>query len=393
VIAPCVSLDDVIGALAIGRDRELPVVVHGAGTAHDAAVDREIVIDLSALKTIEVDPASRTVRVAPGVTWAELDEATQEHGLAVTGARLSRLGVAGVVLGDGSGWLERALGPTGASLVGAEIVLAGGDVVEVNDPDLLWALRGAGRHFGVVTRVDLRLHAVGPTLLAGFLSFPRDRALEVATAYRDYMHDAPDEVGGGLLLGAGLGGACTLVFSYLGPVEAGEEVIAPLRELGPSLDAVAPVPYRNLQHMWDDSNPVGARAYRRGAFMRRLSDDCLAAAVARADMPAASLSYVFLQPLGGALARIEPDEMAVRIPEAPWAYQCEGLWPPVASLDDGQWAWVDGFADAMRPESLDASYPSLTRRRVVAYGPEGCARLRELARRYDAGNVFGFAEA
>ena len=386
MIARCASRNDVIGALAIGKDRERPIAVRGAGPAEDD--DGAVVVDLSALNAIEIDPASRTVSVGPGVTWAELDGATQEHGLAVTGARLSRLGVAGVALGDGSGWLERALGPTGGDLVGAEVVLADGDVVEAGDDgDLLWALRGAGRHVGVVTRVDLRLHPVGPLLLAGFLSFPRDRALEVATAYRDFMDQAPDGVGGGLLLGAGLGGVCTVVFSYLGPVEAGEEAIAPLRDLGPSLDAVAPVPYRNLQHMWDDSNPVGARAYRRGAFLRALPDAGLAAAIGRADMPAASLSYVFLQPLGGALGRVE--DMALRIPDAPWAYQCEGLWPPVESLDAGQRAWVDGFADALGEESLDAAYPSLARSRGAAYGRDGCERLAELARRYDPRNVFG----
>jgi len=386
VIARCASRNDVIGALAIGKDRERPIAVRGAGPAEDD--DGAVVVDLSALNAIELDPASRTVSVGPGVTWAELDGATQEHGLAVTGARLSRLGVAGVALGAGSGWLERALGPTGGDLVGAEVVLADGDVVEAgDDDDLLWALRGAGRHVGVVTRLDLRLHPVGPLLLAGFLSFPRDRALEVATAYRDFMDQAPDGVGGGLLLGAGLGGVCTVVFSYLGPVEAGEEAIAPLRDLGPSLDAVAPVPYRNLQHMWDDSNPVGARAYRRGAFLRALPDAGLAAAIGRADMPAASLSYVFLQPLGGALGRVE--DMALRIPDAPWAYQCEGLWPPVESLDAGQRAWVDGFADALGEESLDAAYPSLARSRGAAYGRDGCERLAELARRYDPRNVFG----
>ena len=386
MIARCASRNDVIGALAIGKDRERPNAVRGAGPAEDD--DGAVVVDLSALNAIELDPASRTVSVGPGVTWAELDGATQQHGLAVTGARLSRLGVAGVALGDGSGWLERALGPTGGDLVGAEVVVADGDVIEAGDDgDLLWALRGAGRHVGVVTRVDLRLHPVGPLLLAGFLSFPRDRALEVATAYRDFMDQAPDGVGGGLLLGAGLGGVCTVVFSYLGPVEAGEEAIAPLRDLGPSLDAVAPVPYRNLQHMWDDSNPVGARTYRRGAFLRALSDAGLAAAIGRADMPAASLSYVFLEPLGGALGRVE--DMALRIPDAPWAYQCEGLWPPVESLDAGQRAWVDGFADALGEESLDAAYPSLARSRGAAYGRAGCERLAELARRYDPRNVFG----
>jgi FAD/FMN-containing dehydrogenase len=397
-IARCASRDDVIAALAIGTDCELPIAVRSGGTSDAATVDGGIVIDVSALKAVDVDPASRTVSVAPGVTWAELDEATQEHGLAVTGARLSRLGVAGVALADGSGWLERALGPTGASLVGAEIVLADGRVVEANDEgdaDLLWALRGAGSQLGVVTRVDLRLHAVGPTLLAGFLSFPRDRAVEVVTAYRDYMQQAPDEVGGGVLLGAGLGGVCTIVFSYLGTLEAGEEAVAELRELGPSLDAVAPNPYRALQRVWDDGNPAGTRAYVRGAFLGRLSDACLEAAVARADMPAASLSYVFLQPLGGALARRRGDEMALRVPDASWAYHCVGLWPPVASLDDGQLAWVDGFADALGPDALDAAYPSLIGRSagaaelVATYGGDGYERLRRLRRRYDPGDVFG----
>ena len=390
----CASRNDVIAALATGRGREQPITVRGAGTADDVSGGGGLVLDVSALRTIEVDRASLTVSVGPGVTWGELDEATQEHGLAVTGARLSRLGVVGVAIGDGSGWLERALGPTGASLVGAEIVLADGDVIEVNDddePDLLWALRGAGRHFGVVTRVDLRLHAVGPTLLAGFLGYPRDRALEVAHAYRDYMLDAPGAVGGGLLLGAGLGGVCTIVFSYLGPIEAGLEAVAPLRELGPTLDAVSPVPYVHLQHMWDDSNPVGTRSYLRGAFLHRLSDATLAAAVERVNRPAASLSYAFLQPLGGAVARTG-DEMALNIPDAPWAYHSVGLWPPVPSLDDGQRAWVDGLAGAVGPDSLDAAYPSLARSRVAAYGPARSARLDELARRFDPGNAFGFVE-
>ena len=197
------------------------------------------------------------------------------------------------------------------------------------------------------------------------------------------MQEAPDEVGGGLLLGAGLGGVCTIVFSYLGPIEAGEEAVAPLRALGPSLDAVAPNPYAGLQRIWDDSNPVGTRAYLRGAFLRRLSDAGVAGAIARADMPAASLSYVFLQPLGGALARIQADEMAMRIPDAPWAYHCVGLWPPVPSLDDGQLAWVDGFAEAMRADALEAAYPSLAGGCVQAYGPDVCERLEELRRRYE----------
>ncbi len=265
---------------------------------------------------IEIDAAARKARAAPGVTWAEFDEATQEHGLAVTGGRVSRLSVADAALGDGSGWLERSLGTTGASLI--EV---GEDVV------------------------TLRLHAVGPTLLCGFLGFPRDRAVEVARTYRDLMATAPDALGGGLLLGAGLGGVCNVVVCHLGPVEDGERVIAPLRQLGPSLDALAPNPYRAFQRMWDDSHPEGTREHVRRAYVSELTDARLDAVVERANLPAASLSYVFLRPLGG----------AVTDPDAAWACECVGLWPPVPELDAGQIAWVDGLAEAVAPHAVDAA--------------------------------------
>jgi hypothetical protein len=301
-------------------------------------VDGGIVLDVSALDAIEIDAPARLARVGGGVTWGELDAATQEHGLAVTGARLSGLGVAGVALGEGSGWLERALGRTGDSVVGAEVVLADGRVVEA-DEELLWALRGAGGGLGVVTRLDLRLHPVGPELLCGFLSFPRERAAEVARAYRDVMAQAPAAIGGGLLLGAGLGGVCTIVFCFLGSIEEGEEWAAPLRALGPSLDAVAPNPYVAFQRIWDAGNPAGVRAHLTSAFLRELPDDCIDTVLARANLPAASLSYAFLRPLATG-----------------WTYQCAGLWPPVPALDRGQLAWVDGAAEALEPFTSDVPF-------------------------------------
>ena len=335
-IARCASREDVIAALAHAAERGLPVAVRGGGTSELSTVEGGIQIDLADLDAIEIDLPSRTASVGGGVTWADLDEATQEHGLAVTGARLSGLGVAGVALGEGSGWLERALGTTGASVVGGEVVLADGRVVEAaDDAELRSALQGAG--LGVVTRLDLRLHPVGPELLSGFLAFPRERAAEVARAYRDFMADAPPEVGGGLLLGAGLGGVCSIVFCFVGSVEPGEEAVAPLRALGPSLDAVAPNPYRAFQRIWDTSNPPGARAHLRDAFLGELPDEAIDTVVERANLPAASLSYVFLRPLGGAL------DVSGR------ACQCVGLWPPVPSLDPGQVAWVDGFVEAVEP--------------------------------------------
>ncbi len=337
-IARCASREDVVRAVGIGVDRGLELAVRAGGTSDACTVDGGLVIDVSAIDGIEIDVASRTARVGGGVTWGELDAATQEHGLAVTGGRLSGLGVAGVALGEGSGWLERALGPAGASLIGAEVVLADGRVVEA-DAELLWALRGAGAGLGVVTRLDLALHAVGTDLLCGFLNFPRDRAAEVARTYRDQMAQAPAAVGGGLLLGAGLGGVCTIVFCWVGSVEDGEEAVAPLRALGPSLDAVAPNPYVAFQRIWDAGNPPGTRAHLTSAVLEELSDDCIDTVLARANLPAATLSYAFLRPLA-----------------AGWAYQCAGLWPPVPALDRGQLAWVDGSAEAVEPFTIDVPF-------------------------------------
>ena len=386
-IARCASRDDVVAALAVAADRGLPLAVRGGGTSGRAAGDGALVLDLAPMDGIEVDVAARTARVGPGVTWAALDEATQRHGLAVTGARVSRLGVGGVALGDGSGWLERALGPTGASLAGAELVLADGRVLEVGErrsPELLWALRGAGARLGVVTRLDLRLHPVGPVLLCGFLGFPRDRAREVAAAYAAYMRDAPDAVGGALLLGAGRGGVCSIVFCHAGTIADGEAAVAPLRALRPSLDAVAPNEYRAFQAMWDAGNPPGVHAHVRGGYLGELADDGLDVAIAHADRPAAALSHVVLQPLGGALADRAPGEMALRIPDAPWAYRCVGLWPPIPALDDGQVAWVDGFAAALAPATLAAGLPSLAgpgpQELERTYGRDGRERLLALAR-------------
>ena len=397
-VALCGSRDDVTDAVQLATERGFPVAVRCGATSEYATLDDGVLIDVSAIKTVEIDSSARRARVGAGLTWAEMDAATQEHGLAVTGARLSDLGVAGVTLCDGSGWLERSLGPTCLSLIAAEVVLADGDVVEASperNPELLWALRGGGGGLGVVTELEFRLHPVGPTLLSGFLTFPRERAQEVARFYRDYMEAAADEVGGGLVLGAGLGSACTILFCHLGTVEEGERAVAPLRELGPSMDAVAPNEYRSFQVVRDLQNPFGVRAHRRGRFLRELSDEALEVTIAAAERPAATLSHVLLQPLGGAMGRVGRDEIALNLPQSPWAYRCLGLWPPVESLDPGNVQWVNGFAEAIEPFALDATFPSLlsaegdSDRPAAAYSEGGLRRLREAKARYDPGDVFG----
>jgi len=188
-----------------------------------------------------------------------------------------------------------------------------------------------------VTRLDLRLHPVGPELLCGFLAFPRERAAEVARVYRDFMAEASDQVGGGLLLGAGLGGVCSIVFCHLGSVEAGEEAVAPLRALQPSLDAVAPNPYRAFQRIWDTSNPPGVRAHLREASLRELPDEAIDTVIARANLPPR------------ASPTFSSGRSAVRSTSPDGPVSASGCGPPVPSLDPGRVAWVDGLMEAVEP--------------------------------------------
>jgi FAD/FMN-containing dehydrogenase len=323
-IARCSSRDDVIAALALANARGLPFAVRCGGTTAAAVIDQGLVIDVSPMRGIEVDRDARTARVAAGATWSELDAATQEHGLAVTGGRVSWLGVAGVALSEGSGWLERSLGSTHDNIVGAEAVLPDGRIVHGDPPD------GA-----VVTELRLRLHPVGPTLLCGFLGFPRRRAGEIGRAYRDLMAEAPPEVGGALVLFAGRGGSCQITFCFRGDRDEAERWIAELRELGPSLDAVAENPYTALQVMTDTQNPFGMRAELRTTALDTLPDDLLEAIVEASERPAPTLTRITLRPGGGAL-------------QGPrWGCEVLGLWPPIESLDQGALAWLDHTSSAI----------------------------------------------
>jgi FAD/FMN-containing dehydrogenase len=265
---------------------------------------------------------------------------------------------------------------------------------EDENDDLLWALRGGGGNFGIVTELRFRLHAIGPILLSGFLAYRRERAAEVLRFYRGYMEEAPEQVGGGLALFAGRGGNCHVAFCYAGPIEDGERAVAPFRELRPSLDAVRPNEYRAFQAMTDLQNPFGMRCRLRGAFLRELTDEALEVAIAQANRVAPALSHVLLQPVGGAMRRLDPNAMALSVPDARWGYECIGLWPPISSLDRACVDWVDGFAAAMRPFSVGVRYPALVapdegeREKLIASYAPAHATLQRLKARYDPANVF-----
>ncbi len=409
LIARCSSVADVQAALAYAREHELPVAVRcgGHSTPGYSTCDDGLVIDVGPMKAIDIDPEAKTATIGAGLTWGEFDAATQEHGLAVTGGRVSNTGVTGLTLGSGSGWLERMFGISCESLTGAEVVTASGEVVragEDGDPELLWGLRGGGGNFGVVTELTFRLHPAGPLMFGGMLMWPRSEAQRVGRAYRDFMADAPDEIGGGLALISAppmpfvpeelqLQPAVGIIYLYVGPVEDGEKAVAPLRELGPVVEVLAPLPYVGFQQLLDEGSPHGAHEYFRIDWLRELSDDALDAAIEQANAAPSPMTQIVFEPLGGAMDRMDKDSMALSVPDAPWAYHCLGLWPD-AMPDEPNVAWVRGFSEALKPWAIGAAYPNFvaddegSERLISAYGPEKYARLVALKDRYDPDNVF-----
>jgi FAD/FMN-containing dehydrogenase len=409
-IARCQTTEDVVAALACARAHDLPVAVRcgGHSTPGFSTCDGGMVIDTGGLKRVDVDVEAGVATIGGGLTWGELDAATQQHGLAVTGGRVSDTGVTGLTLGSGSGWLERKYGISAQSLLGAEVVLADGTVVragEDGDADLLWALRGGGGNFGVVTELRMKIHPVGPVVLAGMLAYPREQAREIARAYRDFIEQAPDEVGGGLAFVSAppeefvpeemrLQPITGVIWLYVGSIEEGQEWLARWRAMAePALEMVGPMPYVALQQLLDAASPRGIREYFKVDWIRELTDEAIDTIVEQANAAPSPMSQVILEPLGGAMHRIGDGDLSLRIPDAKWSYFCLGLWPDAAD-DEANVAWARGLAAAMKPHALESPYPNFVSpdegqaRLVEGYGEEKYARLAQLKRRYDPDNVF-----
>jgi FAD/FMN-containing dehydrogenase len=410
LIARCESVQDVAAALAYARREELEVAVRaGSHSAPGfATTEGGLVIDLSPLKAIHVDPARRIAWVQPGVLWGELDAATQEHGLAVTGGRVSSTGVAGFTIGSGSGWLERKMGLAADNLRAARVLTADGQIVtasETENADLFWALRGGGGNFGIVVEFEFALRPVGPIVLGGMMLWPRERAREVMETYRDLMVDAPDSLGGGLVLMSApplptvpleLQGrpAVGVLVVYAGAPDRGAAHIAPLRALNPVVDAVQPMPYTALQSMLDGpGDAVKLRGYYKFSFIDTLTDGALDSILASAGSAPSTASVVLLHPLGGAYGRVGAMDTALGHRDADWGIQVLAQWLE-PERDTTNRNWVRAFTDALSPWARPASFPNFiadagdadgVRR---AYGPERYARLVEAKDRWDPDNVF-----
>ena len=315
-VARCSHPHQVSAALAFARVRDLRVAVRGGGhsVAGLSLVEDGLVIDVRGLRELVVDPERRVARVGGGLTWAEVDAATQEHGLAAVGGRVSSTGVAGLTLGGGSGWLERKHGLACDNVLAVELVTAAGEPIRATadeHPELFWALRGGGGNFGVVTAIELALHPVGPEVLGGLVLFPRSQARETLRRFRDFMRDAPDEVSLAYVfltapdedgIPEELRGrpAVAIAGMHAGAITDAEAALAPIRA-GAALDAFAPTTYAAFQSSLDD--PPGYRNWWTAEYLDDLGDDAIDAIVALGDDLPAGPAQIFIPAWGGEVAR------------------------------------------------------------------------------------------
>ena len=413
LIARCTGPEDVATAIGLAREHGLPVSVYGGGhnVTGNAVCDDGLTIDLRPMKAISVDPATRTCRAAGGATWGELDAATQEHGLAVTGGRMSTTGLGGLAVGGGSGWLERSCGYTVDNLISVEVVTADGEIRTASadeNADLFWGTRGGGGNFGVVTSFELRLHRVGPTVLGGMLIYPAAMAPEVLANFRDVMADASDEVGAGVTLTTAPAAdfvpepvrgrpVVGIIAMYAGPVDEAEDALRPLREFGPpAVDMVQPMPYLEVQQLIDADYPAGQRNHWTGDFLTGLPDEAIQILCRFQLTKPSPHTQILVLPGGGAVARVPDGTMACgHDRRAPFNLHITSLWANPGD-DEANVAWTRELSAAMKPFTTGRVYVNFIgdegEQRVVAAfgGAESYARLQKLKRRWDPGNLFRF---
>jgi FAD/FMN-containing dehydrogenase len=400
LIARCAGVADVQTAVDFARTHGLRLSVRGGG--HSApgygTNDGGLVIDLSPMKGVRVDPAARTVEAQGGVLWRDLDHETQAFGLATTGGTVSNTGIAGLTLGGGLGWLMGRHGLTIDNLIAADVVTADGrfrTASAAEDKDLFWALRGGGGNFGVVTSLQYRLHPL-TTVLGGLVIHPLDHARDVLRFYRDFCAGLPDEAEAyaGVLTSPEGQPVVALILGYNGPIADGEKVLAPARRFGrPVADLVGPMPYGARQTLLDEPNARhGLHRYWRSAFTERLADEFIDGVVDGASRFSSPLSAIVFFYLHGAATRVRPEATAFAARRALWDFDVIGQWAEGAE-SSRHVAWVRELWGRLEPHVEGSGYvnhlaeddrPEKVR---ASYG-ENYQRLRELKKVYDPTNLF-----
>jgi FAD/FMN-containing dehydrogenase len=412
-IARCAGVADVVAAVRFARERDLEIAVRGGGhnVAGTAVCDDGIVIDLSAMRAVWVDPSSRTARVQGGALWGDVDHETQAHGLATTGGIVGHTGVAGLTLGGGLGFLMRAHGLTIDNLVAAEVVTADGSIVQASadeHPDLFWALRGGGGNFGVVTSFRFALRPVGPTVMAGPVFWAAEDTTDVLRFYRDFAAEAPDELGTVIRLGTvpplavipealHWRPALAVICCYAGATQDGERAIRALRRFGtPLVDLISPTPYAAFQGGMDDTVLHGWHYYWKSANLAGLSDDTIAVIADHAYAATSPRSYSAIFHMGGAVARVPEGATAYAAREVNHNIIIDAVWLPDGSgaHAEAETAWARRFLQALRPHRAAGVYVNFldsdddTARVREAYGDRIYRRLAEVKSRYDPDNTF-----
>lgn len=406
LIARCPSAHDVAAAVRFAADNNVLIAVKGGGhnVAGTATCDGGLMIDLSRMNDVTVDPQARLASAGGGATWADVDAATQAHGLAAPGGLVSKTGIAGLTLGGGLGWLRRKHGLSCDNLASVEIVTADGEIriaSESENAGLFWGVRGGGGNFGVVTRFDYRIHPLGPEAMFCFVLYPLEDGRSVLRQWRDFCASAPDEICSIVLCGTTPGEEpfpeeihgrpfVALATLYAGSVEEGERVLQPLRELGtPLADFSGPAPYVEVQSNFDGDYPDGLRYYWKSLYMERFDDAAIDMVLKLTKERPSPLSTVDVWQLGGAMGRVASDATAFGERSAPWLLGVESNWED-PQADERIKAWTREACARMEPFSNGVSY--LNFEPDTDTGPQGGdaqrRRLAELKLRYDPANLF-----
>ncbi len=407
LIAGCVDVADVMAAVRYGRENGMLTAIRGGG--HNGGglgiCDGGLVIDLSRMKGVRVDPAARTARVAPGCVWGDVDHATHPFGLAVPSGFISTTGVAGLTLGGGIGYLTRRYGLTIDNLLAVDMILADGRFVTANtneNADLFWAVRGGGGNFGVVTSFEFRLHPVS-TVQFGPTFWPLEQAAEVLRSYRKFMLTAPEEVNGFFAFlvippapmfpeHLHRKTVCGIVWCGTGTVAETEKATIPLRSIGtPLLDAISPAPFPVVQSTFDSLYPPGLQWYWRADNFTELSDAAIAKHVEHGSKLPTMFSTMHLYPVNGAAQRVGKNETAYSFREALFAEVIVGVDPYPANsqtITD----WCKGYYDALHPYSAGGAYVNFMmeegQERVQACFRDNYGRLAAIKKKYDPTNFF-----
>lgn len=408
-IARCVDATDVIAAVNFARENKLPIAIRCGG--HNGpglgSVDDGIVIDLSLMKGVRVDPAARTARVNAGCTQGDVDHATHAFGLAVPAGIISTTGIAGLTLSGGHGYLSRKYGLTIDNLMEADVVLADGTFVTASkekNADLFWALRGGGGNFGVVTSFLFRLHPVG-NVFAGPIAWDQAHAPTIMKRYRAFLPAAPEELGAFVGLKKIVSSApfpqehwgkriCLLMSCFNGTEKAGKEALAPLLDElpAPLFNWMSVMPYVAVQSMFDGLYPKGLQWYWRGDFVKHLPDEAVEAHLAQAAKTPSELSLMHLYPIDGAVHRVSKDETAWNCRDATWSMVIAGIDPNPKNAS-AVTAWTKAYWEAVHPFDLGGAYPNFMMddegdaRLKAAYGGN-YTRLAAVKKKYDPANLF-----